>query len=185
MAIGRRERQRATRRRELLDAALDLFERQGFDVTTIDQIAQRADVARQTVLNHYPTKRDFVLAWGARRRAEVDSQDTTSAGSMRERLRRSFDALAAINERERPLAGRLREQMLVPQPIPPAIMHALEDGKRTGELRAGIDPHTAAEILAAVYFDTLNRWLIDDRPTPRLHTLLRRRLDAILTGLHS
>ena len=41
-------------RERLLSAALDLFATNGFAETTIDQIAERADVARQTVLNHFP-----------------------------------------------------------------------------------------------------------------------------------
>ncbi len=45
--MGRRERQRLQMRERLLSAALDLFAAQGFEKTTIDQIAERADVARQ------------------------------------------------------------------------------------------------------------------------------------------
>jgi len=50
-------------RARLLAAALRLFAEQGYEATTIDQIAAAADVARQTVLNHYPHKRDFLQAW--------------------------------------------------------------------------------------------------------------------------
>ena len=55
-------------RERLLSAALDLFAANGFAETTIDQIAERADVARQTVLNHFPHKTDFARAWGQGRR---------------------------------------------------------------------------------------------------------------------
>ena len=66
--MGRRERQRLLMRERLLSAALDLFAANGFAETTIDQIAERADVARQTVLNHFPHKTDFARAWGQGRR---------------------------------------------------------------------------------------------------------------------
>ena len=58
-------------RERLLAAALELFAAQGFEETTIDQIAERADVARQTVLNHFRLKTDFARAWGQGRREHL------------------------------------------------------------------------------------------------------------------
>ena len=181
--LGRRERQRLRMRARLLEAALSLFEAQGFEATTIDQIAERADVARQTVLNHYPAKRDFVLAWGERRRQEAAAADVLGAGSMRERLHRLYDVLAEVNERERRLTRRLRGQMVVPQPIPPALTAALDDGAAAGELLNGIPPQDVAEILAAVYFDTQNRWLLEEPAGFDLKAALSRKLDLVLRQL--
>lgn len=53
--------------------------RSSSDAATIDQIAERADVARQTVLNHYPAKKDFVAAWGERRRNDDPGYDLRQA----------------------------------------------------------------------------------------------------------
>jgi AcrR family transcriptional regulator len=52
----RREQARATRRR-IIDAGLDLFVRQGYAVTTLEQIAGQAGVAVQTVYFHFGNKR--------------------------------------------------------------------------------------------------------------------------------
>jgi AcrR family transcriptional regulator len=52
----RHERARATRRR-IIDAGLDLFLRQGYAVTTLEQIAGQAGVAVQTVYFHFGNKR--------------------------------------------------------------------------------------------------------------------------------
>ncbi len=52
----RRERARATRLR-VLDAARDLFIARGYVATTIDAIAQRADVSPETVYAIFGTKR--------------------------------------------------------------------------------------------------------------------------------
>jgi AcrR family transcriptional regulator len=51
-APGRRERTRA----RLVACALELFERQGFDQTTVTQIAQAAGITQMTVFRHFPTK---------------------------------------------------------------------------------------------------------------------------------
>ena len=67
-------------RERLLSAALDLFAANGFADTTIDQIAERADVARQTVLNHFPHKTDFARAWGQGRRDQLAAIGEAMAG---------------------------------------------------------------------------------------------------------
>jgi len=170
-------------RARLLAAALELFEARGFDATTIDQIAERADVARQTVLNHYPAKKDFVAAWGERRRDELAAMEEASAEPAREGLRRMMNALAEINETERRLTRQLREQRIVPQPVPQAVLRILREGRERGEIARSVDPQVAAEIVAAVYFDTLSRWLIDDEPGFDLRQALNARLDLLLSGL--
>ncbi|CAM3418013.1 TetR/AcrR family transcriptional regulator [Isoptericola cucumis] len=52
-------RARRTRAR-ILDAALDLFERQGYEPTTVAQVADAAGVTPMTFFRHFPTK-DAVL----------------------------------------------------------------------------------------------------------------------------
>jgi AcrR family transcriptional regulator len=150
-------------RSRLLAAAFELFEAQGFGTTTIDQIAERADVTRQTVLNHYPAKKDFVAAWGEHRRNELAAMDAASTGSARDGLRRVMNLLAEINMREKRLTQQLREQQIAPQPVPDAVLRILRKGQRTGEIDGSVDPQVAAELVAAVYFDTLSRWP-DQRP---------------------
>jgi AcrR family transcriptional regulator len=183
MAAGRREQQRERMRQRLLAAALELFEVQGFDATTIDQIADRADVARQTVLNHYPAKKDFVAAWGERRRNEPAVLEDVPVESARDGLHRIMSALAEINVREQRLTRQLREQRIVPQPIPEAMFRILREGRERGEIAGSVDPQVAAEIVAAVYFDTLSRWLIEEEPGLDLRQELNSRLDLLLNGL--
>jgi AcrR family transcriptional regulator len=55
--LGKRERTREL----LLARALDLFERQGFEQTTVAQIAAAAGVTEMTVYRHFPAKELLVL----------------------------------------------------------------------------------------------------------------------------
>ncbi len=48
-------------RRSLTAAALDLFLAQGFDETTVDQIAEAAGVARRTFFRHFKVKEDAIF----------------------------------------------------------------------------------------------------------------------------
>src|SRR5262245_3595065 len=59
--INRRERKRLQTRELLITTAFRLFREQGYDETTITQIAAEADVAKKTFFNHFPTKEDVVF----------------------------------------------------------------------------------------------------------------------------
>lgn len=191
MAAGRREARKEEMRARLLAAALELFALRGFETTTIDDIAQRADVARQTVLNHYPHKRDFLRAWGQGRRDILTAVDEQNApeDSVRARLHRAYATLAQINEDERELTRMLHvslhhgEVLSHQRPVPEAVRAAIRAGQAHGELRPSADAQVAAEVLTAVYFDTLSRWLTDGEAPFDLARSLAMRLDLVLDGL--
>jgi AcrR family transcriptional regulator len=61
-ALGLRERKKQRTRATLLDAAVELCERQGFERTTVDQIAAIADVSPRTFSRYFPTKDAIALA---------------------------------------------------------------------------------------------------------------------------
>jgi AcrR family transcriptional regulator len=60
-ASGLRERKKLRTRATLIEAAAELCLRQGFDNTTVDQIAAAADVSPRTFSRYFPTK-DAVIA---------------------------------------------------------------------------------------------------------------------------
>ena len=49
-------------RDRLVMAALDLFTEQGYDATTVAQIAERAGVTKSTFFRHFPDKRELLVA---------------------------------------------------------------------------------------------------------------------------
>lgn len=62
MAESRRERKKQQTRQLLITTAFRLFAEQGYQRTTIAQIAAEADVAKKTFFNHFPTKEDLLFA---------------------------------------------------------------------------------------------------------------------------
>ncbi|WP_280847029.1 MULTISPECIES: TetR/AcrR family transcriptional regulator [unclassified Streptomyces] len=49
-------------RERLVMAAVDLFTEQGYDATTVTQIAERAGVTKSTFFRHFPDKRELLVA---------------------------------------------------------------------------------------------------------------------------
>lgn len=61
-APGRRERKRAQTHEALIEAAMRLFHRKGFEATTVEDITEAVDVSPRTFFRHFGTKEDVVFA---------------------------------------------------------------------------------------------------------------------------
>src|SRR5919108_5984482 len=53
---------RHERRRQLLDAALEVFVAQGYHAAAMDEIAERAGVSKPVLYQHFPGKLELYLA---------------------------------------------------------------------------------------------------------------------------
>ncbi|AKQ47553.1 hypothetical protein TH63_07780 [Rufibacter radiotolerans] len=58
--MSKRKIQRETSLQSILDAALELFAEQGYDKTSIRQIAQRADISLGLLYNYFKSKEDLL-----------------------------------------------------------------------------------------------------------------------------
>ncbi|MFW6639938.1 TetR/AcrR family transcriptional regulator [Nocardiopsis algeriensis] len=62
MSGDRRAQRRQRTRASIQEAALRLFEEQGYEATTVAQIAEAAGVSHMTFFRHFPSKEEVVLA---------------------------------------------------------------------------------------------------------------------------
>ena len=62
-AAERRERRRAETRARIQAAAMELFVANGFEKTTVDEIAVAADISRRSFFHHFTSKESVVFAW--------------------------------------------------------------------------------------------------------------------------
>lgn len=91
--IGLRERARRAIQTALSEAAQELFVAQGYEATTVDQIAAAAGISQRTFFRYFASKEDVVIG-----RYEMHIDDLVAALSSRpldepvwESLRRTFD----------------------------------------------------------------------------------------------
>ena len=63
LPLSRRERERETRRREILDAAIKLFAEKGYEQTTLDEIAQKAEFGKGTIYHYFKNKEELIITY--------------------------------------------------------------------------------------------------------------------------
>src|SRR5436305_6625991 len=100
---GLRERHMDRTRAAIVDAALALFQEQGFTETTVDAIAERADVGRRTFFRYFPAKESVLF-----HDIEAQIQATVEALAARPQQEPPFQALVAVL---RESAGRFSEDL--------------------------------------------------------------------------
>src|SRR5678815_2045052 len=168
---SRRERKKDETRQRIFREAIGLFRERGFESTTVDEITERADVARGTFFNYFP-KKDAVLAYLSEQRL-VDAE--ASAGEIlaadrpaREKLIAIYTGAASAYEEEKELSEFVLPELLRRAFTPveeigsrwdAIILQVFEQGQKSGEIRADVDPQRAIAVLTSVYYATLFMWV--------------------------
>jgi AcrR family transcriptional regulator len=184
---------RSARRRQLLNAAQEVFVANGYHAAAMDDIAERAGVSKPVLYQHFPGKLDLYLAL-------IDEQAATLTGAIKEALAHTDDnrervhgVLSAYFEfvdgtaRSAPGAFRLifetdlgndpavRERV---ERSTNEIMHAVAD---TVAGDTGLD-RAEAELLSMALTGgaqiAARWWLANDRPVP--HAEAVRMLESLL-----
>ena len=110
-APGLRERKKAKTRAAIQRHALRLFREQGYDATTVNQIAEAAEISPSTFFRYFPTKEDVVLydaidpvAFAA---FEAQPPELSPIEALRRAMRDVFSALTAEDLEEQRVRGML------------------------------------------------------------------------------
>ncbi|UBU13723.1 TetR/AcrR family transcriptional regulator [Nonomuraea gerenzanensis] len=155
--LGLREQKKQETRQEISDRATRLFIEQGFEETTIAEIAEAARVAKKTVTNYFPRKEDLAFD-------HHEQFVATLAGIVAGR-RPGESALAALRkafmeaaERQDPMLGFTRDgfgQMIARSPTLVARLRELQEQREEAlarELAAETgDPGAVARVVAAQF----------------------------------
>lgn len=118
MEPGLRERKKRRSRDALVAAALDLFQRHGYDETTVAQIAAAAELSTRTFFLHFPTKEDVLLANTETRLSRGVRAIHDNPGSVPEALRAALGHMIADADATDVPSGaaQLRARLLATNP---------------------------------------------------------------------
>jgi AcrR family transcriptional regulator len=157
LRLRKRERTRAA----LIAAALDLFERQGYEATTIDEIAAAADVSPRTFFRYFATKEEVALGDDLGHEILGLLAARPAEEPILESVRRVItDGLALISEDDRvALLARLRIVYRTPSLRARRWEFQLEMGRITGAIvaeRRGLPPDDlGSRVTAAAAFTAI------------------------------
>lgn len=149
-------------------AAIELIVSNGYDTTTMDDIADRADVARGTVFNHFDRKTAFLDEWAHTRRriaiaaVHADRLDGRSSADILTRYMRELARLSTETRTETVAVMSAAAQHMVLVDDPPLgreLATYVEQGQAAGEIRPEIDARQAGALLALGYFAALTGWI--------------------------
>ncbi|WP_415639045.1 TetR/AcrR family transcriptional regulator [Prescottella defluvii] len=167
----REERKRQTRGR-LVEAGRTLFTQQGFDRTTIDDIATAAHVSRGTFFNYFDSK-DGVLS--ALHQGHMDklpgiiddllAQDLTTAERIHSLFYDVVEAAVTLEQYFRATTRELDRDLATPaisaartERFIVAFGRVLEAGIARGEVRQDYPVRFLSQMVTAVYVSTIRFW---------------------------
>jgi AcrR family transcriptional regulator len=195
----RRERRRLEVRERILEEALLLFETQGYEATTVMEIARRADIAYGTFFNHFPSKlhllrelSDLALHNLFANVLEVRRQPGTFADRLVALFESSARRAEDKGQRMRELIGAMMA-LAFPETaghddrrIRLAFRGILEDGREAGEVREGVDLDTLTEVVVGTWYSMFLSWVhFDDYPLRERASSAARFLAETLVGPHA
>ncbi|MET9029949.1 TetR family transcriptional regulator [Nocardia sp. NPDC004168] len=198
---GPRDREKARVRRELVDAALRLFELHGFEQTTVQQIADAVQVSRRTFHRHFPSKLAVVfsheedlmaqLLAAVDRRPASESVLTAVRAALRDFLLDERDAPSRDRQAE---TARRARQLLVGNPelrrenfigaLGRQRAMALNFAARAGLPADDLRPQLTAAACFAAFGVGLDHWMMGaDHSIPALHRVLDRAIASLQRGI--
>jgi len=172
---GLRERKKARLHQQIIDTAVKLFRKHGYDKTRIDDIVEILEISQPTFFRYFPTK-DAVLREVGRRgfacqmerlKIELNSKATTA-----ERLRRFYRSVARTAEADRPLwqavvlSGAMdpirSPDMREPEQATVRLLREiLEQGQANGEVTLDFPIVHLAEFMEGLYTTVVRQWAVD------------------------
>ncbi|MFQ5709110.1 MAG: TetR/AcrR family transcriptional regulator [bacterium] len=102
--LPRKERERLSRREEILTAARKVFCERGFEKATLDEIAVVAEFGKGTLYNYFKSKEDLfacIIETGTLQFQEFVAQATKSKSSPKEKIATYIDAAFEFFENNR------------------------------------------------------------------------------------
>ena|SRR6202171_3432456 len=190
IAQGLRERKKQKTRESIQREAMRLFEKQGYEETTVEQIAAAVDISPSTFFNYFPSKEDVVL---------YDAYDPILAKLLSERpadeplsisFRRVLETMGGIFDRDRDIIlarGRLWFQApalrarLWEELEKAEVFMSAQIAARSGRDAGDFETRITVTVMVAVAMEAMREWLRRDGEGSFV-TLVNQALEMVDAG---
>jgi AcrR family transcriptional regulator len=172
---GRRERKKRARRNRIYETARQLFLERGVAATTVEQIAEAADIAETTFFNHFQSKNAVLSEMAGEVSAYLQAmleREIATPGTAEEHIRCfATDAVHGLSQAE----GLAREVLLEmlrtasgPGSVLPYLSRVhepftvlLRRGQSDGNVRRDLQPAILGELVIGILNTAIIGWLND------------------------
>jgi AcrR family transcriptional regulator len=197
-APGLRERKKSRTHDAIVEAALDLFERQGYEATTVEEIAEAADISPRTFFRYFDSKLE--VAMPAQTRDEYEHQD------------REHELLAAVAAEKGPVAAvheMIRSEIATKMSDDPLLLRQFRVTMSTPTLKnrafdhfnenqgmlrhlfavqLGVDDdnlqaHLRAAAVGTAMWTVVDRWVAEGGKAERLLPMLDEAFELLAVGM--
>ena len=196
--VKREERKKqitSQRQKQILEAALHVFARHGFDRATIPDIAREAGIAVGTIYNYYYGKRDLLIAITNKyviepfaeivRRGNTEGDTAFITAIMENRLNFGLDNvskfLPIFNEVQKDEELRRTYNENVLRPIMTMMEKFVSSRMREGAFRE-IDPHILTRAIGGMVIGFMILYRIEGEGSP-IHNTDRQKMAAEMAGI--
>lgn len=189
MASNWRQRQKQKLRQRLYEAAVELFEANGYERTTVQQITEKVRVAKGTFFNHFPTKEHVIEEWynhitftsleAARKRNVTSAEEAICSlfADMAQQATASPELLIAKSRNSSNPLLMAAEQTQEDE-IDAFLLQQSKAGKARGELAAELDESFFVDLLGAVLTGTSRAWVLT-QPRFDFPAVIRQRVQFL------
>ena len=193
-SCGLRQRKKAQTRDAIIEAALDLFERQGYDHTTVEEIAAAADVSQRTFFRYFDSKLEVVMA--PKTEAAHDIEELVAARPPDESPIEAFrnvvrDELKSVIDNGDVRTRQFQLVMRTPSLRSSAHEHFNEHrdefarvfAKRLDVPDNALAPQVMATAVSGVLWTVVDRWVEEGAVPNRLTSLIDEAFELLAKGL--
>lgn len=189
---SRRSRKKEQTRRGIFSAAMKLFADRDYDAVTIEDICERADVAKATFFLHFPNKAALLTEFNERLTADLQERLNHVTGSAEDKLRFMVSALVDDWEQNAEIMRKMVREFLDQPSLPEAATEAnaglldlitdiVKEGQRAREFGTKVAPELVAAALVASWGSFISAWSSDRKEIPQ--SAGEDLLDIMLNGL--
>lgn len=194
---SRREQRKQEYREKIMEAAIQLFEKNGCEATTLDEICDIAEISRPTFYSYYPSKKELIQALAEKLwinvAGEMTSLSLANFDSTQDYIHSFFKLTKKEFSKYNRLERELIRQSMADDPGESSNMNMLSkltamfeavyrEGKKRGDIGDRFPVDFLAEMSMGSISTVMMHWAVDENyPVEKRLTQLADYITSMLT----